>query len=212
MQQTDPEINRLFPVFLKLENLRVLIVGGGKIGLEKITAVLNNSPATAVVLVAKSIRPEIRTLRDSHPGLVLLEREYRTSDLDEADLVIAATGNRALAERIKRESRYRRLLANVADTPDLCDFYLGSIVRKGDLKIAISTNGKSPTLAKRLKEVLNEAFPDETQDVIRNLNAIRNSMRVDFEEKIKTLNEITAVLVEGQTTSGEKEKETELIG
>jgi siroheme synthase-like protein len=85
---------------------------------------------------------------------------------------------------------------NVADTPELCDFYLGSIVQKGNLKIAISTNGKSPTIAKRIKEVLNETIPDEINDLLNNMQSIRDKMSVDFAEKVKRLNELTKTLTE----------------
>jgi siroheme synthase-like protein len=83
----------------------------------------------------------------------------------------------------------------VADTPDLCDFYLGSIVQKGDLKIAISTNGKSPTLAKRIKEFLNEIIPDDIQQLLDNLQTYRNTLKGDFQDKVKELNDLTASLL-----------------
>jgi siroheme synthase-like protein len=194
--------NKLFPIFLKLENLRVLIIGGGKIGLEKIEAVLGNSPGTQVTLVAPSVLPEIYTLQSHHPLVQIHLREYVVSDLENQDLVITATGNRTLSEQIKAEAKHKSLLVNVADTPDLCDFYLGSIVQKGDLKIAISTNGKSPTMAKRVKEVLNDVFPDETQEVLENLSAIRGQLKGDFERKVKHLNEITAVMVAKKPAPG----------
>ncbi|MGB8191711.1 MAG: TSUP family transporter, partial [Chitinophagaceae bacterium] len=88
-------------------------------------------------------------------------------------------------------------LVNVADKPELCDFYLSSIVQKGNLKIAISTNGKSPTLAKRLKEIFNEALPDKLDDVLNNLHIIRNKMNGDFAAKVKKLDRITRVLATG---------------
>ena len=94
----------------------------------------------------------------------------------------------------------RKILVNVADTPDLCDFYLGSIVQKGSLKIAISTNGKSPTAAKRIKEVLHDALPGELDEVIDNLQKVRNRLNGNFEAKVKKLNSITKVLVEKDTT------------
>lgn len=197
-------INQLFPVFLKLEQLHVLIVGGGNIGLEKITAVLNNSPQTRITLVAKRILPEIREFKKQASQLALLERAFEVSDLENKDLVIAATGDRALSELIREESKKRKILINVADTPDLCDFYLGSIVQKGDLKIAISTNGKSPTLAKRLKEVFNEALPLDTQVSIDQLNRFRNQLKGDFADKVKQLNEVTALLID----KNEKNKTT----
>jgi siroheme synthase-like protein len=88
----------------------------------------------------------------------------------------------------------KKLLVNVADTPELCDFYLGSIVQKGNLKIAISTNGKSPTIAKRIKEVLNETIPDEIESLLQNMQGIRNKMSGDFAEKVKQLDELTKKL------------------
>lgn len=188
--------NKLFPIFLKLEELRVLIIGGGKIGLEKITAVLNNSPATKITVIAKKVSPEILELQKQYSNITLKEKSFESSDLNDIDLVITATGDRSVSEFVKTETKKRKLLANVADTPDLCDFYLGSIVQKGDLKIAISTNGKSPTMAKRVKEVLNDSFPDETQEVLENLSEIRNNLKGDFESKVKKLNEITSVMVE----------------
>lgn len=84
----------------------------------------------------------------------------------------------------------------MADTPHLCDFYLGSIVQKGDLKIAISTNGKSPTMAKRIREFLDDIIPDNIQNLLDNLREIRKSIQGDFQEKIRVLNEVTASLVE----------------
>ena len=83
------------------------------------------------------------------------------------------------------------ILVNAADKPELCDFYLGSVVQKGNLKIAISTNGKSPTIAKRLKEVLNETLPDEIDTLLNSMQTIRNKMSGDFTEKVKQLNELT---------------------
>lgn len=193
--------NHLFPVFLKLEHLHLLIVGGGVIGLEKITAVIKNSPATKITLVAKVISTEIKDLAKTSTNVKLVERPFEIADLENKDLVIAATGDRAISELIRVEATKRKMLINVADTPDLCDFYLGSIVQKGDLKIAISTNGKSPTLAKRLKEVFNEALPDDTQITIDSLNKFRNQLKGDFAEKVKRLNEATAILTSSQNIS-----------
>jgi len=87
-------------------------------------------------------------------------------------------------------------LVNIADKPALCDFYLGSIVQKGDLKLAISTNGKSPTVAKRLKEVLNESLPAEIDTTLQQIAELRKTLSGDFTDKVKKLNEVTAVLVD----------------
>ncbi|MEQ9288445.1 MAG: bifunctional precorrin-2 dehydrogenase/sirohydrochlorin ferrochelatase [Cyclobacteriaceae bacterium] len=189
-EQTQSK-NTLFPVFLKLETLQLLIVGGGNIGLEKLEAVLVNSPETHIKIVAREFIGEVRRLASGHPNVSLVEKEFDPADLDGMELVILATNDNALNAEIKKLTRERKLLCNVADKPDLCDFYLGSIVQKGDLKIAISTNGKSPTVAKRIKEFLNEEIPETIQEVLDNMGAIRDRLKGDFEHKVKSLNEVT---------------------
>ncbi len=188
-------MNRLFPVFLKLETLDVLLVGGGNVGLEKLSALLANSPDARVTVVADRFLDDLRALAAAHPAVTLAERTFEFSDLDEKDLVVLATDDPTLHESIKRVTGERRILTNVADTPALCDFYLGSIVQKGDLKIAISTNGKSPTVAKRLREFLTDVIPDSIQETLDNLTAVRERIRGDFAEKVRRLNELTEGLV-----------------
>ena len=187
-------VNNLFPVFLKLENKQLLIIGGGAIALEKLQAVLSNSPGTQITIVAPEILPEINELIQACTNINFLKKQYEKSDLNNIDLVISAIGDKQQSEKIKKEAAEKGILINVADTPELCDFYLGSIVQKGDLKIAISTNGKSPTMAKRVKETLNEVFPEETQEVLENLYTIRENLKGDFKHKVKTLNHITKEL------------------
>jgi precorrin-2 dehydrogenase/sirohydrochlorin ferrochelatase len=190
--------NPLFPAFLKLENLRVLLVGGGNVGLEKLTAILRSSPNTAVTVVSISYLAELRELASRHPRIQLIERGWLETDLDGADIVFAATDDPALHRRIKDAARSRRLLVNVADTPDLCDFYLSSVVQKGQLKVAISTNGKSPTVAKRVRAVLEETLPDELDDVLQQMTVIRGRLAGDFAAKVKSLNAVTAELAGGK--------------
>lgn len=196
-----PEVgsgNNLFPVFVKLEELRLLIVGGGKIGLEKLQTVLQNSPATQVSVVAPEIGQPVRDLAAVHQGIRLLERPYHPNDLEYADIVIVAVNDKLISATIARDAREKGVLINVADTPELCDFYLGSIVRKGHLKIAISTNGKSPTIAKRLKEEIGSMIPEEMNAVLDDMQTIRKGLNGDFTEKVRRLNELTSVLVAKQ--------------
>ncbi|HEX8038664.1 MAG TPA: bifunctional precorrin-2 dehydrogenase/sirohydrochlorin ferrochelatase [Chryseosolibacter sp.] len=186
------ERNNLYPVFLKLEELDTLIVGGGNVGLEKLNALLKSSPAARITLVAAAIRDEIRTLAAKVKTIRLEERNFRARDLYNKDLVVLATDNPQLHARIKNLARKRHLLVNVADTPDLCDFYLGSVVTKGNLKIGISTNGKSPTIAKRIREYLEEALPEDTDLLLKNMQKIRQRMKGDFADKVKMLNDLTS--------------------
>jgi siroheme synthase-like protein len=191
-------LNPLFPIFLKANQLKVLIVGGGYVALEKLTALWNNSLEAEVKLVAPKIKNEIKQLLDSNKKIELIQRHFEVEDLQGIDWVIIAVGEIGLSEAIRIEAKKQNLLVNVADKPDLCDFYLGSIVTKGNLKLAISTNGKSPTFAKRLKQVLNDSLPDNMEESLDNLNRLRENLKGDFQEKVDTLNKITASLVEKQ--------------
>jgi uncharacterized protein len=190
--------NRLFPVFLKLETLSLLIVGGGYIGMEKLSVVLQNAPGGKIRIVASQISDEIRDLVAGMDNVVLIERPYQSSDIDDADIVFAAVNDESVSKQVSSDAKAKGKLVNAADKPSLCDFYLGSIVQKGNLKIAISTNGKSPTIAKRVKELLNETLPNEIDELLGNMQKIRNKMGGDFAEQVKQLNEITKKLSQDQ--------------
>ncbi|MBC3538856.1 TSUP family transporter [Rufibacter sediminis] len=191
---TIREQNELFPVFLKLEHLRVLVVGGGNVGLEKLTALLQNSPRTTIKVVAIQFQEAVLQLAQENHNIALVPKAFGPEDVAGADIVIVAVNDRTASRAISQEAKRQGKLVNVADTPDLCDFYLSSVVRKGNLKIAISTNGKSPTMAKRLKETFNEVLPEELDEVLDNLQQIRNSLKGDFAAKVTQLNQITKVL------------------
>ncbi|HMP95251.1 MAG TPA: TSUP family transporter, partial [Phnomibacter sp.] len=174
--------------------MKVLLLGAGPVGLEKLEALLANSPLTQIRVVALEVLPAVQQLAARHAHVTIHQKAYEPTDLDEAQLVITALNNKELSARVKAAANQRGLLVNVADTPDLCDFYLSSVVRKGHLKIAISTNGKSPTIAKRLRETLQDAIPADLNEVLDNMEAIRSRLNGNFEEKVKRLNKITSVL------------------
>ena len=188
-------MNNLYPIFIKLENFNVLVVGGGYVGLEKITSILTNSPKTKITMVATFFREGTVEYAKRFPQIELIKKAFEESDLEEKHFVIGATDRPEINATIKRCASEKNILCNVADTPHLCDFYLSSIVRKGDLKIAISTNGKSPTIAKRLKENLNHILPNDLHEILQNMHAIREKLRGDFNYKLKELNRITKDLV-----------------
>lgn len=184
--------NLLFPVFLRLDRLNILVVGGGFVGLEKISSLLKNSPNARVTLVAPEILPELKEISNRAPEfLTLTESPYSEEYLENMDIVIAATSIKDLNHRVWREAKARKIIVNVADTPDLCDFYMCSVVKKGDLKIGISSNGLSPTLTKRMRELLEDTLPEEIDDILQNLMEIRNQLKGDFEYKVQKMNEIT---------------------
>lgn len=187
--------NDLFPIFLKLKEVPILLVGGGNVGLEKLEALLKNDPDALVHVVAPEIREEIKELVQTHKGITLEFRAYEPNDLDAFRVAILATDQPELHKEIKKLALVKKVLVNVADTPDLCDFYLGSTVKKGALKIGISTNGQSPTLAKRIRELLEVVLPDDTPQLLKNLKAIRDRLKGDFEYKVNKLNDITTKML-----------------
>jgi siroheme synthase-like protein len=185
--------NRLFPVFLKMEGMKVLIVGGGTVATEKLNAILANAPAAVIRVVSKTFSLPLRKL--SRQGNVeLLAKVFDPADLDWADIVFSAVNDLKTSKLIQASARKRKLLHNAADKPAFCDFYLGSVVKKGNLKIGISTNGKSPTIAKHLKSIFEQALPDEIDQVLDHLSKIRRSLGGDLKEKIRQLNKITSIL------------------
>ena len=185
--ETTNDQNQLFPIFLKPEKLQFLIVGGGNAASEKLRFLLKSSPIARVRLVAREVSEEILILSASHPNVELVARKFANRDLDTVDISIIATDDKDLNESIRLESKLSGIVTNVADTPALCDFYLGSIVTKGDLKIAISTNGKSPTIAKRIRQVFEEDLPEDLPNLLKNMNLFRKTLKGEFSRKIHSL-------------------------
>lgn len=187
------ERNELYPVFLKVDKLNILMVGGGQVGHEKLHFLLKSSPRANVEVVAKWFLPETVELAKKH-GVKMIKGRYKSKYLKKKHFVIAATNDVKLNKQVHKHAKKRYLLANIADTPQLCDFYMGGIVNKGHVKIAISTNGKSPTTAKRLREFFEEVIPDNINQMVENLNEYRKSIKGDFEEKVNQMNTITQSL------------------
>ena len=195
-EENASEGNLLFPVFFRLDKLQLLVVGGGAVGWEKVGAIFKNSSNANVTVVAPEISEEIKELAKQFPNLMLIHKPYDRTDLEGKDLVISATCFQDLNAEVQRDAKAMKILCNIADTPDLCDFYMCSVVKKGDLKIGISTNGKSPTFAKRMRELLEDILPDSINSILDNLTKIREKLKGDFEYKTKKLDEITSVMNE----------------
>ncbi|CAM1343877.1 precorrin-2 dehydrogenase/sirohydrochlorin ferrochelatase family protein [Tenacibaculum amylolyticum] len=189
------ERNNLYPIFLKTEQLEVLIVGGGYVAEEKLTFLLKSSPDAKVTIVAPMFRQG--TIEAAMKGAVsFVEDVYKSSYLEGKHIVIATTDKPKVNMQVYLDCRLQNKLVNVADNPPYCDFYMGGIVTKGNVKVAISTNGKSPTTAKRLRQFFEGVIPDKIDNLVQNLNEYRKTIKGNFEEKVVTLNEFTKSLVE----------------
>ena len=189
------ERNNLYPIFLKLGHLNVLIVGGGNVAEEKLTFLLKSSPDAKVTMVAPMFREG--TIELAKKGdVTLIKGRYSKRYLKGKHIVIATTDVPKVNIRVHKHCRKRSILINVADNPPYCDFYMGGIVTKGNVKVAISTNGKSPTTAKRLRQFFEDVIPENLDDLVKNLNEYRKTIKGDFEQKVETLNEFTKGLIE----------------
>ena len=188
-------MNTLYPIFLKTEQLEVLIVGGGYVALDELQFLFKSSPQARVTLVSPMLRTETKKfIQDKN--IRVINSRFRLRFLKNKNLVIATTDNPKVNERVYSLCRKKHILVNVADNPPLCDFYMGGIVTKGNLKIAISTNGKSPTLAKRLRQWLEAFLPEETDTLLDKLYVYRNRLKGDFKQKVLAMNKLTEKLLE----------------
>jgi precorrin-2 dehydrogenase / sirohydrochlorin ferrochelatase len=148
-------MSSLFPMFVKLEGKRCLVVGAGKVGEPKIGGLIDTGACIQVIALQASEAVQ----QWSKAGKITLElRAFVPADLDETFLAVVATASRALNGSIYREAQRRGVLCNVVDVPEYCDFYYPAVVRRGDLQIAISTNGHSPSLAQKLRQQLERQF------------------------------------------------------
>ena len=128
-------------------------------------------------------------------GVELIYDTYADSYLKGKHLVIATTDVPDINVAVYNACKARHILVNVADNPPYCDFYMGGIVTKGHVKIAISTNGQSPTTAKRLRQFFEDVIPEDVDNLVQNLNEFRKTIKGDFEQKVQTLNEFTKGLI-----------------
>lgn len=189
------ENNNLYPVFIKLDQIQTLIVGGGNVGLEKVTFILRQSPKAKIKVVSKDFHPQLIRIAIENSNVKLAERSFQASDLDYVKLLILATNDTTVNKQIIALADERNILTNVVDEPSSCEFYTAAVTSRGPVKIAVSSNGSSPTLAKRLRDVFEESIPEDVELTAVQLNQIRNRINGELSVKIDQLNAITQVLL-----------------
>jgi siroheme synthase-like protein len=158
---------------LDLRGRRCVVVGGGSVGAEKVTGLLTCGARVTVVspVLHESLRAAPITWRP---------RRYRARDLDGAFLVVAATEDRRVNERVHRDAEARGMLCNVADVPDLCNFILPAVHREGPIAVAVSTGGASPALAKRIRRDVARLIGPEHAELAQQLQAMRPAVKRRF--------------------------------
>ncbi|HKW16892.1 MAG TPA: bifunctional precorrin-2 dehydrogenase/sirohydrochlorin ferrochelatase [Terriglobales bacterium] len=185
-------LRNMFPIFLKLEGRQCLVVGAGTVAEGKIRGLLD--AGALVQVVAPKAVFQIRRW-DFEGKLSWKPREFDPRDLDEAAIVIAATNSHEVNTHIFREAKLHNVLCNSVDDPENCDFYYPAVVKRGDLQIAISTNGRSPALAQRLRKDLEEQFGPEYEAWVQELGNAREQLNgtvLDAEARKKLLHELAS--------------------
>ena len=168
-----------YPINLDIKNRNCLIVGGGAVGTRKVNTLLECGARVTVV----SPEPTPQLTRLASEGSIRLEkRDYRSDDITGMFLVIGATDDESLNHQISKDAEQAHILCNIADRPEVCNFILPSIVRRGDLVITVSTSGKSPALAKRLRKQLETQFGQEYADFLLLMGAIRKKLLAQAHE------------------------------
>ncbi|HYM14660.1 MAG TPA: bifunctional precorrin-2 dehydrogenase/sirohydrochlorin ferrochelatase [Dehalococcoidia bacterium] len=165
----------LYPVFIEAKGRRVLVIGGGNVGAEKVRGLLNGE--ADVTVVSPDLLPELAEHRDA--GRIRhVARAYQESDLDDGwEWVMVATDDGAVNAEVAAAAKRRRLWVNAADDPEHCDFILPAVVRKGKITLAASTSGASPALARRLREELNDYLTEDMPALADLLAEVRQEVR-----------------------------------
>jgi len=182
-----------FPAFLKLDNKKILIVGGGYIAYEKLDHLLDFTQDIKVI--APELSEQMQTRIDSE-NLVFEKRKYEVGDIADYAVVIVAVDDIPLQAEIFAESKKYNCLCNAVDSVDYCDFIFPSYIKKDDLTIAVSTSGASPAMAKHLRRFLERVIPDGIGDFLREMKALRSTMPKG-KERMKFLDEKAEAYVKG---------------
>ena len=170
---------RYYPVYLDIQNRNCLVIGGGAVGTRKVMTLLKCGARVTVV----SLEVSEKLLKLADNGSIILEkRPYQASDIDNMFLIIGATDNEVLNRQIHGDAERLNKLCNIADRPEACNFILPSIVHRGDLMIAISTSGKSPAFAKKLRKDLEKEFGNEYAEFLTLMGEIRKKLLAEKHE------------------------------
>jgi precorrin-2 dehydrogenase / sirohydrochlorin ferrochelatase len=174
-EKIEGEGTVLYPIFLNLDGKRCVVVGGGAVANRKARKLLQ--ARAEVVAISPEVKPELESVATE-----VRRRPYREGDLEGASLVFAATNRREVNAAVTREARGRGIPVNVADEPSEGDFALPSVLRRGQLQLAVSTGGASPTLARRVRYELESAFGSEWAGLVEALGRARRDGRRAEEE------------------------------
>jgi len=192
-----------YPIFLNLQDRRCVVIGGGKVALRKIKALLDCG--AKVTMISPEPHPEIVKL-SKKKVIRLFQRDYRKEDLNDAAVAFACTGVKEINRRVAEDSKKLRVPVNITDDPGLSEFIIPSFFRRGDLTIAVSTAGVSPALARKIRKNLEKSLGKEYASLVSLIGEVRSALKkrgcaVDGEawQKVLELHSLMRFVKEGRT-------------
>lgn len=184
----------LFPIFLKLNGRNALVVGGGRMAALRVKRLIR--AGARVTVVSPKAGTEIESLAKAE-SIAIVRRGFKRTDLSRRYLVvIAATNDTKIQQAVFETAERRAILCNVVDKPESCNFYMPAIVHRGQLQIAISTSGRSPALAGKLRQYLEEAVPDNAADLTEIVGRLRSRLRLEIPGDLATQKKLVDEFVE----------------
>ena len=187
-------MKEMFPIFLKLDGRRALVVGGGKMATLRAKQLIR--AGAHVTVIAPRTDGEIEELGEAG-RIELLRRKFERTDLSRRYfIVIAATNDSKIQKAVFEEAERRGVLCNVVDKPKVCNFYMPAIVDRGELKIAVSTSGRSPALAGKLREYLDEAIPENAADLTQIVGLLRSKLKLEIPGDLETQKKMVSEFIE----------------
>ncbi|MGA8186273.1 MAG: bifunctional precorrin-2 dehydrogenase/sirohydrochlorin ferrochelatase [Terriglobia bacterium] len=187
-------MTELFPIFLKLGGRSALVVGGGKMAALRVQQLIR--AGASVTVIAPKVGAEIEGLAKAG-SMVLVRRGFERTDINRSYfVVIAATNDSKVQRAVSEEAERRGILCNVVDKPEFCNFYTPAIVDRGELKIAISTSGRSPSLAGKMREYLEEAIPENAADLTRTVGLLRSRLKLEIPGDLAAQKKLVGEFVE----------------
>jgi precorrin-2 dehydrogenase / sirohydrochlorin ferrochelatase len=172
-----------FPILVSISDRKCLIIGGGPIALHKVQSL--EKFTSDITILSPTVVEKLQQMADKN-GYKIITKEYETSDLDGFELVIAASGKKALSKQIWEECKERKILINAVDDPEHCDFILPATIKRGDLTVSIGTQGKSPFMTKEIRRWMNRMFTPEWSEVVDLAADYRKQVFAKYSPKQRT--------------------------
>lgn len=192
MKVIKQEKNNLLPIFLLQNNFYFLILGGGHLALNRLFFLQNNFTFTSVSIISVNMEKPIKVNYIINKKIKLIKIFSKKKEIEKTDIIILAEDNFFIREKIWMDAKKFGKLINFSDLPSFCDFYFGAFLKKVNLKISISTNGKSPTLSKRFRDILSEVLTKDISLILDRLYTVRKKLKGNLSSKMRVLNILTS--------------------